>query len=66
MIANINLRNTINDLGITYRMIAKQMMITPEHLSRVMSRPLSSNMEKRIVQAVEELTAENANKGRID
>lgn len=66
MIANIGLRNTINDLGITYRMIAKQMMITPEHLSRVMSRPLSSNMEKRIVQAVEELTAENANKGRID
>ena len=63
MIANIKLRNTINDLGITYRMIANQMMITPEHLSRVMAKKLTPRMEKRILEAIEEITAERNEKG---
>lgn len=62
MIANIKLRNTINDLGITYRMIANQMMITPEHLSRVMAKKLTPRMEERILEAIEEITAERNGK----
>lgn len=62
MIANIKLRNTINDLGITYRMIANQMMITPEHLSRVMAKKLTPRMETRILEAIEEITAERNGK----
>ena len=63
MIANIKLRDTIKALGITYRMIANQMMITPERLSVVMSKQLTPNMEKRILDAVEEIMAERNEKG---
>jgi Ni,Fe-hydrogenase maturation factor len=63
MIHNIDLRNTINDLGITYRMIASHMNITPEYLSRAMGRPLTANMERRIMRAVEELAAERGKDG---
>lgn len=63
MIANIKLRDTIKALGITYRMIANQMMITPERLSVVMSKQLTPNMEQRILDAVEEIMAERNEKG---
>lgn len=62
MIANIKLRDTIKALGITYRMIANQMMITPERLSVVMSKQLTPNMEQRILDAVEEIMAERNGK----
>lgn len=62
MIANIKLRDTIKALGITYRMIANQMMITPERLSVVMSKQLTPNMEQRILDAVEGIMAERNGK----
>lgn len=62
MIANIKLRDTIKALGITYRMIANQMMITPERLSVVMSKQLTPNMEQRILDAVEKIMAERNGK----
>lgn len=52
---NIMLRLEIANSGLTYKLIAARMGITPEYLSRCMRFPLKPDMEKRIRKAMDEL-----------
>ena len=49
---NIDVRIVVYNSGITYRTIAKEIGITPEHLSHLMRYPLSKKDRERILKAV--------------
>lgn len=53
--ANEDLRLEIFKSGLSYRKIASEMKISPEWLSRVMSRKLTPEMRRRINVAIDEL-----------
>ena len=55
-ITNLNVRVIVAESGVSYRQIAAQMRVTPEYLSRVMSKPLKPEMLERIMTAMEALT----------
>lgn len=55
---NFSVRQTIAQRKLSYRSIAKFIGVTPEHLSRCMSKPLSVNMSQRILTAIDALTVE--------
>lgn len=52
---NLEIRLIVSDMKLTYREIAKQIGICPEHLSRCMRHPLKPQMESRIISAIESL-----------
>ena len=52
---NIMLRLEIANSGITYKLIAARMGVTPEYLSRCMRFPLKPEMENRIRNALDSL-----------
>ena len=49
---NINMRIFVSESGVHYKEIAKEIGITPEHLSFLMKEPLSSDYEEKIKNAV--------------
>lgn len=51
-IQNLSLRKTILEKGITYRLIAKRLGITPQWLCVLMSRPLTDEMHQKIKDIV--------------
>lgn len=52
---NIDIRLVVSDKGLTYRQIAAEMGITPEYLSRLMSKDLKPGMRERILNAIDRL-----------
>ena len=60
---NIEIRLAVNEAGLTFRMIAAQMDITPEYLSKVMRKPLRPAMKERIIQAINVLRGEGVDAG---
>lgn len=52
---NLDVRRIVAERQIPYRAIAKQLGVTPEHLSRCMGYPLKEDMKKRILAAIEEI-----------
>ena len=57
-VTNLNVRVIVAESGVSYRQIAAQMRVTPEYLSRVMGKPLKTEMLARIMGAVEALTGQ--------
>ena len=52
---NIDIRLAVSDKGLTYRQIAEDMGITPEYLSRLMSKDLKPGMRERILNAIDRI-----------
>lgn len=52
---NLDIRLAVSDKGLTYRQIAAEMGITPEYLSRLMSKDLKPGMRERILNAIDRL-----------
>lgn len=52
---NLEIRLLVMDSGILYRDIAKAIGITPEWLSKCLSKELKPDMRKRILHAIEKL-----------
>lgn len=59
MIQNIDVRSLVYDSGIHYKEIAHEIGIGDKYLSRLMRKPLSDKMKKRIIEAIEALKQEN-------
>ena len=55
---NLDVRVAVADGNVSYKAIAAQLGVTPEYLSRVMSRRLNPIMRARILAAVAELTGQ--------
>ncbi len=55
---NMDIRRMVLAAGCTYKMIAQQMGITPEHLSRQLRYELRPEMRERIIDAVRAIEAE--------
>ena len=55
---NLEIRLAVQEAGLTFRLIAAQMDITPEYLSKVLRKPLKPEMKKRIVDAINVLRGE--------
>lgn len=55
---NVDIRLMVDDLGLKYKDIAKEMNITPPWLSRLMRKPLSLTDRVRIIDAIERLKVE--------
>lgn len=55
--ANADLRAEIVRCGLSYRDVAAGMKISPEWLSRVLSRKITPDMRRRINCAIDELSA---------
>ena len=49
---NLEIRQLVDNKKLTYREIAKQIGICPEHLSRCMRYPLKPEMKSRIISAI--------------
>ena len=49
---NLEIRLAVQEAGLTFRLIAAQMNLTPEYLSNVLRKPLKPEMKKRIVDAI--------------
>ena len=56
--ANAEIRSLVSESGITYKAISERIGITPEWLSKLLSKELSAFQRKRIMAAVNELTEE--------
>lgn len=54
-LANLDIRLEVSDNNIRYKDIAEKAGITPEHLSRLMRKPLSINWNTKIWDIVQEL-----------
>ena len=52
---NLDIRILVMDSGLLYRDIAREVGITPEWLSRCLSKDMKPEMRNRILQAVEDL-----------
>lgn len=52
---NLNIRLMVSDAGLRYREIAAEMGISPEWLSRLLSKELSSANKIRILTAIDRL-----------
>lgn len=52
---NIDIRIIVSGKGLTYRQIAAEMGVTPEYLSRIMSKDLKSGMRERILNAIDRI-----------
>ena len=53
MLENIEVRRQVAEVSLRYKDIAKQIGVTPEHLSRCMRYPLKPEMYIRIVTAIQ-------------
>lgn len=53
---NSDIREMVFKSGIRYRAVADEMGISPVWLSRVLAKPLTAKMYKRIISAMERLT----------
>lgn len=62
--ANADLRAEIVRSGLSYRDVAHGMKISPEWLSRVLSRKITPEMRRRINCAIDELAACGASERR--
>ena len=58
---NIDIRIKAMEAGIYHADIATLMNITPEHMSRIMKRPLSPKNKKRVSEAIDFLKSQNGN-----
>ena len=54
---NVNMRIFVSESGVHYKEIAREIGITPEHLSYLMKAPLSSDYEEKIKNAVSAIMA---------
>ena len=52
---NLNIRLMVKESGVTYRRIAKEIGVSTSYLSRIMSKPLSTKNQLRIMNALEKL-----------
>lgn len=55
---NLDVRIYVQESGLKYKDIAKQMGITPEWLSRLMRHNLQPEMRERIMTAISEIRGE--------
>lgn len=56
--ANKEIRDLVSEAGITYRSIAKKVGISPEWLSKLLSKDLTDFQRNRIMAAATELSEE--------
>ena len=56
--ANREIRDLVSESGITYRAIAKRVGISPEWLSKLLSKNLTDFQRNRIMAAVTDLSEE--------
>lgn len=52
---NLDIRKEVSGNGLRYKDVAKEIGVTPEHLSRLMRYTLSLENKERILKAVEKL-----------
>ena len=55
---NVDIRLMLSDKGISNKLIAKRIGISPEYFSRLMSKPLSAHNRQRIIDAVTKIEKE--------
>ena len=56
--ANAEIRSLVSESGITYKAISERIGITPEWLSKLLSKDLTDFQRNRIMSAVTELSEE--------
>jgi len=54
-VKNLDIRKEVSGNGLRYKDVAKEIGVTPEHLSRLMRYTLSLENKERILKAVEKL-----------
>lgn len=52
---NLDVRIIVDESGVTYKQIAKELGITPEWVSRLMAEELTSANRERILAALERI-----------
>lgn len=52
---NLNIRMIVGESGVTYRQIANEIGLSPTYLSRIMSKPLSTKNQIRIMTAIRKI-----------
>lgn len=56
---NFTVRQMVAQRKLSYRQIAAFIGVTPEYLSRCMSKPLKPELNMRILAAIDALTTDN-------
>ena len=52
---NLNIRLMVKESGVTYRQIANEIGVSTSYLSRIMGKPLNTNNQLRIMNALEKI-----------
>lgn len=52
---NLDIRMLVSDNGLRYKDIADEMNISPEHLSRLLRKELTSENKIRVMRAIDQL-----------
>lgn len=52
---NLDIRLLVSENGLKYKDIADEMNVTPEHLSRLLRKELTSENKIRVMRAIDQL-----------